>query len=170
MFHKRTSVHEDVSRRGAGTRDLALVGRIWVEGSRSDSDSRSGWMGVPLAEGKPSPIQARVKARARDGACEPHEQRRASEDALFDFQSGSDSKTLKGVNSMQYAIVIEKAPGSNYSAYVPDLPGCISVGDTLDEVKRMIQEAVELHIEGMREDGLPIPAPSTEVAVVEVAA
>jgi predicted RNase H-like HicB family nuclease len=71
---------------------------------------------------------------------------------------------------MQYAIVIEKAPGSNYSAYVPDLPGCISVGDTLDEVKRMIQEAVELHIEGMREDGLPIPAPSTEVAVVEVAA
>jgi predicted RNase H-like HicB family nuclease len=69
---------------------------------------------------------------------------------------------------MQYAIVIEKAPGSNYSAYVPDLPGCISVGDTLDEVKQMIQEAIELHIAGMREDGLPIPQPSTEVAVVEV--
>ena len=72
--------------------------------------------------------------------------------------------------NMQYAIVIEKAPGSNYSAYVPDLPGCVSVGDTSDEVKRMIQEAIALHIEGMREDGLPIPAPSTEVAVVEVAA
>ena len=72
---------------------------------------------------------------------------------------------------MRYAVVIEKVLGSNYSAaYAPDLPGCISVGDTLDEVKRMIQEAVELHIEGMREDGLPIPAPSTEVAVVEVAA
>jgi predicted RNase H-like HicB family nuclease len=71
---------------------------------------------------------------------------------------------------MRYAIVIEKAPGSNYSAYVPDLPGCISVGDTLDEVKRMIHEAIELHLESMREDGLAIPEPSTEVAVVEVAA
>ena len=71
---------------------------------------------------------------------------------------------------MQYAIVIEKAPGSNYSAYVPDLPGCVSVGDTLDEVKQMIREAIELHIEGLREDGLPIPEPSTEVAVVDVAA
>lgn len=71
---------------------------------------------------------------------------------------------------MRYAIVIEKAPGSNYSAYVPDLPGCVSVGDTLDEVKQMIQEAIELHIEAMREDGLPIPEPSTQVATVEVAA
>lgn len=71
---------------------------------------------------------------------------------------------------MQYAIVIEKAPGSNYSAYVPDLPGCVSVGDTLEELKQMIQEAIELHIEGLREDGLPVPEPSTEVAVVEVAA
>ncbi len=70
----------------------------------------------------------------------------------------------------QYAIVIEKAPGSNYSAYVPDLPGCVSVGDTLEELKRMIQEAIELHIEALREDGLPVPEPSTEVAVVEVAA
>ncbi len=71
---------------------------------------------------------------------------------------------------MQYAIVIEKVPDSNYSAYVPDLPGCISVGETLDEVTQMIQEAIELHIEGMREDGLPIPEPSTTVAMVEVAA
>lgn len=71
---------------------------------------------------------------------------------------------------MQYAIVIEKAPGSNYSAYVPDLPGCVSVGDTREEVQQMIQEAIELHLEGMRADGLPIPEPSTEVATVEVAA
>ncbi len=71
---------------------------------------------------------------------------------------------------MQYAIVIEKLPGSNYSAYVPDLPGCISTGDTLDEIKQLMREAIEFHIEGMREDGLPIPEPSTEVAVVEVAA
>lgn len=72
---------------------------------------------------------------------------------------------------MRYAIVIETAPGSsNYSAYVPDLPGCITTGKTIEEVKRLMQEAIEFHIEGMREDGLPIPEPSTHVAEVEVAA
>ncbi len=70
---------------------------------------------------------------------------------------------------MQYAVVIESGP-NNYSAYVPDLPGCVSVGHTLDEVKEMIQEAIALHIEGMREDGLEIPTPTTSVAVVDVAA
>lgn len=71
---------------------------------------------------------------------------------------------------MRYAIVIEKAPGSNYSAYVPDLPGCVSTAQTLEEIKRLMQEAIEFHIEGMREDGVEIPTPSTEVAVIEVAA
>ena len=60
---------------------------------------------------------------------------------------------------MQYPVIIERA-GANYSAYVPDLPGCVSAGYTLDEVKRNIQEAIELHLEGMREDGDPIPEPS----------
>ena len=72
---------------------------------------------------------------------------------------------------MQYAIVIETAPGSsNYSAYVPDLPGCITTGRTVEEIKRNMQEAIELHIEGLREDGLPVPEPSTQVATVQVAA
>jgi predicted RNase H-like HicB family nuclease len=72
---------------------------------------------------------------------------------------------------MQYAIVIEKPLGSsNYSAYVPDLPGCAAAAETLDEIKELMREAIEVHIEGMREDGLPIPAPSTEVATVDVAA
>lgn len=71
---------------------------------------------------------------------------------------------------MRYAIVIEKAPGSNYSAYVPDLPGCITTGQTIEEVERLMQEAIEFHIEGLREDGLPIPEPTTTVAVIEVAA
>jgi predicted RNase H-like HicB family nuclease len=72
---------------------------------------------------------------------------------------------------MRYAIVIETAPGSgNYSAYVPDLPGCITTGKTVEEVKRLMQEAIEFHIEGLREDGLPVPEPSTRVAEVEVAA
>ena len=61
---------------------------------------------------------------------------------------------------MRYAVVIEKGE-SNYSAYVPDLPGCVAVGDTLEETQREIQEAIEFHLEGMRADGLPIPEPSS---------
>ncbi|OUL30399.1 HicB family protein [Nostoc sp. T09] len=71
---------------------------------------------------------------------------------------------------MRYAVVIEKAEG-NYSAYVPDLPGCITTGETIEEVKQMIAEAIEFHIEGMREQGLPIPKPISiahEVEVLEV--
>jgi predicted RNase H-like HicB family nuclease len=68
---------------------------------------------------------------------------------------------------MRYAVVIEKGD-RNYSAYVPDLPGCVSVGDTLDEVKAEIREAIEFHLEGMREDGLPIPKPSTRAEYVNV--
>jgi predicted RNase H-like HicB family nuclease len=60
---------------------------------------------------------------------------------------------------MQYAMIIEKGE-KNYSAYFPDLPGCIATGKTLDEVKRRMREALELHLRGMREDGLPIPEPS----------
>jgi len=68
---------------------------------------------------------------------------------------------------MRYAVVIEKGE-RNYSAYVPDLPGCVSVGDSLEEVKAEIREAIEFHLEGMREDGLPIPAPSTWAEYVDV--
>ena len=70
---------------------------------------------------------------------------------------------------MRYAIVIEKGEG-NLSAYVPDLPGCVAVGDTLEEVEREIQEAIEFHIEGLRADGLPVPEPSSRVEYVEVTA
>jgi predicted RNase H-like HicB family nuclease len=70
---------------------------------------------------------------------------------------------------MQYAVVIEHQEGSNYSAYVPDLPGCVSTGDSLDEVRANIQEAIEFHLRGMREDGETIPVPSTHVAYAEVA-
>ncbi len=67
----------------------------------------------------------------------------------------------------QYAIVIEKAE-TNYAAYVPDLPGCIATGATLEETERLLREAITLHIEGMREDGLPVPEPSSRVECVEV--
>ncbi len=70
---------------------------------------------------------------------------------------------------MKYAIVIEHAPGSNYSAYVPDLPGCITTGDTVEEIKRLMEEAIEFHLEGMRLHGESIPEPTTLVDYAEVA-
>ena len=70
---------------------------------------------------------------------------------------------------MRYAIVIENA-GSNYSAYVPDLPGCVATGGTAEATERVIREAIEFHLEGLREDGTPIPEPSSRVDYVEVAA
>ena len=68
---------------------------------------------------------------------------------------------------MRYEIVIEKAEG-NFSAYVPDLPGCVTTGDTIEEVEAGIREAIELHLEGMREDSTPIPPPSSRVKYVNL--
>lgn len=70
---------------------------------------------------------------------------------------------------MRYSIVIEKAE-NNFAAYVPDLPGCVATGKTVEETEQQIREAIEFHIRGMREDGLPIPAPSRQVDYVEIAA
>ncbi len=70
---------------------------------------------------------------------------------------------------MRYAIVIELANG-NYSAYVPDLPGCVSTGSTVQQVEDRIREAIQFHLEGLREDGRPVPPPSSRVDYVEVAA
>jgi predicted RNase H-like HicB family nuclease len=70
---------------------------------------------------------------------------------------------------MRYAVVIEKAEG-NYSAYVPDLPGCVATGVTTEEVEREIREAIAFHLDGMREDGLAIPVPTSTVEYIEFAA
>lgn len=70
---------------------------------------------------------------------------------------------------MRYAIVIERAT-TNYSAYVPDLPGCVATGATVEEVEAQIREAIVFHVEGLREDGLPVPAPASRVEYVDVAA
>ena len=70
---------------------------------------------------------------------------------------------------MRYAIVIEQAQG-NYSAYVPDLPGCVATGDTIKEVEVQIREAIAFHLEGLREDGAPLPRPVSHVEYVEIAA
>jgi predicted RNase H-like HicB family nuclease len=69
---------------------------------------------------------------------------------------------------MRYAIVIEKVE-SNYSAYVPDLPGCVATGETIEEAEAQIREAIEFHLDGLREDGLFIPAPASRVEYVDIA-
>ena len=68
---------------------------------------------------------------------------------------------------MQYVVVIEKA-ANNYSAYVPDLPGCIATGSTREEAEAEIRSAIEFHLEGIVEDGDPIPEPTTTASVVAV--
>ena len=67
----------------------------------------------------------------------------------------------------KYAVVIERGE-NNLSAYVPDLPGCITTGRTIEEIERNMREAIELHLEGLREDSEPIPEPRTAVAYVEL--
>ena len=70
---------------------------------------------------------------------------------------------------MRYLVVVEKGPQS-FGAYVPDLPGCIAAGESRDEVLTLIREAIEFHLECLREDGNPIPSPSSSSEVIEVAA
>lgn len=70
---------------------------------------------------------------------------------------------------MKYAVVIEKGE-SSYGAYVPDLPGCIASGETRGEVLHLIREAIEFHIQGLKEDGETIPEPASSIEIIEVAA
>ena len=69
---------------------------------------------------------------------------------------------------MRYAMIIETGQ-QNYSAYLPDLPGCVATGKTIEEVRERMREAIELHITGMREDGLPIPEPTSLADYIEAA-
>lgn len=69
---------------------------------------------------------------------------------------------------MDYVVIIERGE-SSFGAYVPDLPGCVAVGETLDEVRQLIREAIEFHVDGMREHGEAIPAPTSVAETVRVA-
>ena len=70
---------------------------------------------------------------------------------------------------MRYMVVIDRGETS-WGAHVPDLPGCVAVGETREEVLRLIREAIDFHIDGLKQDGLPVPAPSSEGEFVEVGA
>jgi predicted RNase H-like HicB family nuclease len=67
---------------------------------------------------------------------------------------------------MKYAVIFEQGDTS-YGAYVPDLPGCVAVGETLAEVRQLIREAIAFHLEGLKEEGLPIPEPTTRAEYIE---
>jgi len=73
---------------------------------------------------------------------------------------------------IEYAVIYERGleGEENWGAYVPDLPGCVTTGDTLEETRRHIREAIDIHLKGMRAEGMPIPEPSTHVERVAVAA
>lgn len=75
----------------------------------------------------------------------------------------------KRANSLRYTVVIEKADG-NFSAYVPDLPGCVATGRTRAIVLRRIAQAIHMHVQGLKEDGLPVPKPAATAEYVETAA
>jgi len=70
---------------------------------------------------------------------------------------------------MKYSVIIENGK-DGYGAYVPDLPGCAAAGESKDEVVKLIQEAIEFHIDGLKEEGQEVPAPSTSIEVIEIAA
>jgi predicted RNase H-like HicB family nuclease len=72
-------------------------------------------------------------------------------------------------SDMRYAVVIEPTT-TNFSAYVPDLPGCVATGDSVEQTEENIREAIRFHMDGLREDGLPVPTPAVRVEYVEVVA
>jgi predicted RNase H-like HicB family nuclease len=76
------------------------------------------------------------------------------------------SKPAGRIDSVRYAVVIERA-GDNYSAYIPDLPGCIATGGSVPEVESEIRDAIRFHIGGLRDDGLPVPKPVSLAEYVE---
>jgi predicted RNase H-like HicB family nuclease len=84
----------------------------------------------------------------------------------MDAKQYIEASWSEGAALMRYAIVIEKAEG-NYSAYVPDLPGCVATGDTVAAVEAEIRDAIRFHIDGLKADGQPVPAPTSVAGYVE---
>jgi predicted RNase H-like HicB family nuclease len=70
---------------------------------------------------------------------------------------------------MRYAVIYEPTEEGGYGAYVPDLPGCVAVGGTIEEVRTLIREALDLHLAGMREDGIPLPPSATQTDYIDAA-
>jgi len=121
-----------------------------------------------MAAGKddrqPSAVQASFQARFGHGGWQAGPGRPAW--YAQEHSETGRSETLER-SLMDYVVILEKGKKS-FGAYVPDLPGCVAVGKTKKEALRLIREAIEFHIEGMRADGLPIPEPSSSTELVSV--
>ena len=121
--------------------------------------------GIGQNQGEPPTIQTSNENRTCDD-CGTWKGQFETENLEQHFETGR-TKGKGQMMGLEYAVVIEKAPG-NYCAYVPDLPGCVATGKTREETYRQISEAIALHLEGLKEDGLPIPEPQSSTALVKV--
>jgi predicted RNase H-like HicB family nuclease len=118
-------------------------------------------------QGKSSTIQTSECARDGDGRRQA-ESRRSSRDPEFGTETGW-SEEQGGSSVTRYMVIIEQGE-SSWGAHVPDLPGCVAVGETRAEVISLIREAIVFHIDGLKEEGLPVPKPISEGEFVEVEA
>ena len=135
-----------------------------AQGWRSNRIDRAGRMAAGSYQGKPPPIQTSRKT----WPCN-HSRKAKRRSSSRNLEQHIETIRPEGVIlPMKYTIVIEQSP-NNYAAYVPDLPGCVATASTREELLKEIREAIEFHIEGMREDGEPVPEPQATAEVVEVA-
>ena len=134
---------------------------LWSEDQGHSQDGRSGRMGDGGAKGQPSAVQTPFE-EGQGHDCWPSISGRRTEDV-------QDHPGASGVEQVKYLIIYEKTE-TGYSAYVPDLPGCISTGKTIEETERNIREAIEGHLKTLREFGEPIPRPTSVAKAVEVSA
>ncbi len=116
---------------------------------------------------QPPAVQEREQAGYSDSGRET-ELGRATRHVERDTEAGRPEEGREW-RMMRYMVVVERG-ATSWGAHVPDLPGCVAVGETRAEVLQLIREAIELHIAGLRQDGLPVPAPSSEGEIVEVGA
>lgn len=117
---------------------------------------------------QPSPVQAPEQAGNRHGRWEA-EPGRSSWYVERHTQAGWSEEGEVRMATMRYMVVVERGETS-WGAHVPDLPGCVAVGESREEVLKLVREAIEFHIDGLKQDGLPVPAPSSEGEFVEVGA
>ena len=129
------------------------------EDPRGHQAHRRRWLVLGGDERKPSPIQARPEARPRHNRG-PSGRRPCPWNAQQRPQAGGLGKTERKLKMHRFLIVIEKAK-RNYSAYSPDLPGCVATGKTRDQATRRMHQAIEMHVRGLREDRIPVPKSSS---------
>lgn len=116
---------------------------------------------------QPPPVQAPEQAGDGDGGWQAQPGRSSWYSELYTQAGGPEGEVRMAM--IRYMVVIERGETS-WGAHVPDLPGCVAIGETREEVRRLIREAIEFHIDGLREEGLPVPAPTSEGEFVEVGA